>query len=222
LRLAAYKSGKPSSSTYATLLVDPRTQIKLQSGILPATTLMLPPQDTAAVLASHEIFFQVSPVVGSAGTLSLPHPSKKYGNWSWLNLEENSGGGPWKSTWNEVHFDQKTGKDGLPLYPLMIRDGWLRLCIPSASGKAILYFAVSGGTYLVKPGATINLTWAAKLGDANCKLQLKVGDGVPQTVPNQSPGFAQTVQATTTYTLCLIDATGKEVDHQKLMVQVLS
>src|SRR5262249_34582570 len=223
LRLAAYKSGKPSSSTYATLLVDHRTQIKLQSGILPATALMLPPQDTAAVLASHEIFFQVSPVVGSAGTLSLPHPSKKYGNWSWLNLEENPGGGPWKSTWNEVlDFDQKTGKDGLPLYPLMIREGWLRLRVPSASGNAILYFAVSGGTYLVKPGTTIKLTWAAKLAAADCNLQLTVGVGAPQTVPNQSPGFAQIVQATTTYTLCLIDATGKEVDQQKIVVQVLS
>jgi hypothetical protein len=222
LHLAAYTNGKPASPTYATLLMDPRTKIKLQSGILPATTLVLPPQNTAAVLASHEIFFQVSPVVGSAGTLSLPHPSKKYGAWSWLELEQKKGSDPWESIWNEVEdFDQKTGKDGLPLYPVMLREGWLRLRIPSACDTVILYFAVVGGTYLVEAGTTIRLTWAAKFAEANYDLQLIIGEaGAAQTVPNQSPGFDQTVQATTTYTLCLIDAHKNVADYEKLTVRV--
>jgi|GEM_PF-2974763 len=222
LRLAAYTNGKRSNSTYVTLLLDPRTQIKIQSGILPAATLMLPPQH-ASVLGSHEIFFQVSPVVGSAGSLSLPHPSKKYGTWSWLNLEGRSSNGTWESIWKETaDFDQKTGKDGLPLYPLEIREGWLRLRIASASGTAILYFAVRGGTYIVAAGTTISLMWAAKLGKANYQLQLITGDGKSQTVPNQSPGFEQTVLATTTYTLQLIDGNSAVLDYQKLTVQVSS
>ena len=80
IQLAAYTDGKPSPPICVTLLVDPRTQIKAQTGILPARTLRLPSQDISAVLASHEIFFQVSPVISSARVLSFPHPSKKYGS----------------------------------------------------------------------------------------------------------------------------------------------
>ena len=173
------------------------------------------------MLASHEIFFQVSPVVGSAGTLSLPHPSKKYGTWSWLALEPQAGGNPWPSIWHEdVDFEQKTGKDGLPLYPVLIREGWLRLRVPSASGAAILYFAVKGGTYQVTAGTQIKLTWAAKLPNASFELQLSAGNGAWQQVPNQSPGFDQAIHAATTYRLRLIDGSQKMVDEQQLAVQV--
>ena len=121
-----------------------------------------------------------------------------------------------------MDLDQKTGNDGLPLYPVMIADGWLRLRVPSSSGAAILFFAVSGGTYLVEPGTTIKLTWAAKLPDATYELQLIAGDGVPRPVPNQSPGFEQTIDASTTYTLKLLDGDKERVDKQTLTVQVLS
>jgi hypothetical protein len=96
----------------------------------------------------------------------------------------------------------------------------MRLRVPAASGASILYFSVQGGTFQVPAGTTVYLTWAAKLPDSQAELQLIAGDGSPQTVPNQSPGFGQTIQATTTFTLKLIDNNAALVETEKLTIQV--
>ena len=200
--------------------MDPRLAVKARSGVLPAKAVTLPVQDTSAVLASHELFMQSSPVLASAQEFAMPHPGKSYGTWSWLTLHRDQGAGDgFPAVWQETtDFGQRTGSAGLPVYPLLIQDGWLRLRVPSASGAAIIYFTVVGGTSLVAAGSTVKLTWAAQLPDSG-HLQLTAGDGPAERVPNQSPGFPQVIQATTNFTLTLMNGDA-EVDRQELTVRV--
>ena len=220
VRLAPYADGEPAAPAYVTLLMDPRLAVKARSGVLPAKAVTLPVQDTSAVLASHELFMQSSPVLASAQEFAMPHPGKSYGTWSWLTLHRDQGAGDgFPAVWQETtDFGQRTGSAGLPVYPLLIQDGWLRLRVPSASGAAIIYFTVVGGTSLVAEGSTVKLTWAAQLPDSG-HLQLTAGDGPAERVPNQSPGFPQVIQATTNFTLTLMNGDA-EVDRQELTVRV--
>ena len=142
------------------MLVDPRTSVKARTGILPAKTLALPNQDIAAVLASHELFFQVAPTLRSAEQLTIPHPSRKYGTWSWLSptLAGSSNGGSSEAVWAEtVAFGQKSGNDGLPVYPLMLQDGSMRLRVPAASGAAIISFSVVFEASATRPLALVQV-----------------------------------------------------------------
>jgi hypothetical protein len=222
VRLAPYANGEPAAPAYVTLLMDPRLAVKARTGVLPAKAVTLPVQDTSAVLASHELFLQSNPVLTSAREFAMPHPAKSYGTWSWLTLQRDPGSHDgFPAVWRETtDFGQRTGSAGLPVYPLLIRDGWLRLRVPSASGAAIIYFTVVGGTSLVAAGNTVQLTWAAQLPDSGHRLQLKAGEGPAAQVPNQSPGFPQAIQATTNFTLTLMKG-DDEVDQQQLTVRVL-
>ena len=168
VRLSPYADGEPSVPAYVTLLMDPRLAVKARTGVLPAKAVTLPVQDTSAVLASHELFLQSSPVLTSAQEFAMPHPGKSYGTWSWLTLQRDPGSRDgFPAVWQETtDFGQRTGSAGLPVYPLLIQDGWLRLRVPSASGAAIIYFTVVGGTSLVAAGTTVKLTWAAQLPDS--------------------------------------------------------
>lgn len=221
VRLAPYADGKPSAPAYVTLLMDPRLAVKARSGVLPAKAVTLPVQDTSAVLASHELLLQSSPILTSAQEFAMPHPAKSYGTWSWLTLKRDPGSHDgFPAVWQETtDFGQRTGNAGLPVYPLLLQDGWLRLRVPSASSAAIIYFTVVGGTSLVAAGNTVQLTWAAQLPDSGHHLQLKTGEGPAAQVPNQSPGFPQVIQATTNFTLTLMKG-DDEVDHQELTVRV--
>lgn len=221
VRLAPYADGEPAAPAYVTLLMDPRLAVKARSGVLPAKAVTLPVQDTSAVLASHELFLQSSPVLTSAQAFAMPHPDKSYGTWSWLTLHrDQTAGDGFPAVWQETtDFGQRTGSAGLPVYPLLIQDGWLRLRVPSASGAAIIYFTIVGGTGLVAAGSTVQLTWAAQLPDPGHHLQLTAGDGPAAQVPNQSPGFSQVIQATTNFTLTLMKG-DDEVDRQELTVRV--
>jgi hypothetical protein len=73
----------------------------------------------------------------------------------------------------------------------------------------------------VAEGTTVQLAWAAQLPDSGHHLQLKAGEGPAGQVPNQSPGFPQVIQATTNFTLTLINGDA-EVDRQELTVRVRS
>lgn len=201
ITLTAGPEGRAGPATQAILLLDPRCEVKAQTGILPAKAIRLPVQDIGALLRAHEIFFQVAPVLSSAGDFAMPRPSQEYGSWSWLeqiggyaetgagsSAAGSQGAGSqgagsqgavspadWSSQWTErTGFAQRTGISGQPAYPLDLIDGWLRLRTPASAAAAILSFDVVGGTYRVPSGTPFALAWSALVPDGY-SLALGIG-----------------------------------------------
>lgn len=215
-----------------TLLLDARCPVRAQTGILPAKSIELPAQDISALLRSHEIFFQVAPVLTSAGAFGIPRPSKEYGTWSWLDRTGEyppAGGegspaisppGSWQSPWTErTDFGQQTGLSGQPAYPLALLDGWLRLETPGSTGAAILYFDVLGGLYQVPLGTTVQLAWGATVPDG---YEITLGDPSHGTaVEPVVTSFSRKISRDTTFELILFDPSRNQVDSKSLTVRVV-
>jgi hypothetical protein len=84
------------TSSYVSMLVDPYAAVHATTGILPVTSVSLPPQFTADALAAMNVTFRVDgiltdqqiPATGKP-TILMPVPKEKAGVWSWL--EKNQG-----------------------------------------------------------------------------------------------------------------------------------
>ncbi|MBV9787841.1 MAG: hypothetical protein JOZ51_06695, partial [Chloroflexi bacterium] len=114
------------TSTYVSLLVDPRAGVHAATGILPDVTVSLPPQFTDDALAAMNITFRLDgiltdqqlPATGSPVIL-MPVPKEQSGTWSWL---ENDAG-----TWNSYATAPNDTTARLSNVPPVLRRGLLQL-----------------------------------------------------------------------------------------------
>lgn len=114
------------TSTYVSMLVDPRAGVHATSGILPDVTVSLPPQFTFDALAAMNITFRLDgiltdqqiPATGSPVIL-MPVPKEQSGTWSWL---ENDAG-----TWNTYATAPNDTTARLSNVPPVLRRGLLQL-----------------------------------------------------------------------------------------------
>lgn len=67
-----------------TALVDPRAPIHLTSGLLPTTSLQIPPDQYAAALEQLEVTFTTRPVLADQLGVRLPLPSEPGYLWAWV------------------------------------------------------------------------------------------------------------------------------------------
>jgi hypothetical protein len=104
-----------------TLLLDPRGAVKATSGILPVTTIRIPPDQYAAALANLSLSVFVAPVLsGSAAGLAMPLPAETNGTWSWVSVANGA--------WAPAAVTDSTGNDAaLAATPQTIVEGWLHV-----------------------------------------------------------------------------------------------
>jgi hypothetical protein len=110
-----------ASSSYLTLLADPRAPVHALTDILPTAALTLPPEFIAGPLGAIDLTFRTGPLLTTkkaikTGTaLVMPKPSGRHGTWTWVD-----GDG---SSWPIAPADQSAS---LPA-SAKVRSGWLDL-----------------------------------------------------------------------------------------------
>jgi hypothetical protein len=65
-----------------TLLMDPWGSVQAACGILPAKTILLPPDELEKTMTRMEASFRVGPVLLQAGRIALPAPAGEKGRWN--------------------------------------------------------------------------------------------------------------------------------------------
>jgi hypothetical protein len=101
-----------------TMLVDPRGAAHATTGVLPAKSIRIPPDQYAEALRNLAITFLSAPVVTTQGKINLPLPAEPGYAWSWLAKS----GGEWASAEIGPANLQATWSGQQE-----IREGWLRL-----------------------------------------------------------------------------------------------
>ena len=114
-----------------TLLADPRASIYAQTGILPLTSISLPPHFVSQAKSNMEIPFQLhsllttmqkpKPELGEKyQSITIPHPALPYGKWIWEEKGENN-------TVSKREVKSPLEKNSVPKSPALIREGFLML-----------------------------------------------------------------------------------------------
>jgi hypothetical protein len=183
-----------------TLLMDPRARVHAITGLLPKTSIVLPPRLSSAAKSAREAFFQVAPLLSPGGAISMPKPSDDYGKWSWAYR-------PQVTMWKEVEtIGTAADRAGFSPQPQQLSEGWLKLHMHPL---AVLNFWVKEGTLTVPAQANITLGWTLQGGDQVRLLASENGQEPRQIeVWTTSPLPEQCrvqVQTQTTYTLVLQD-----------------
>ncbi len=119
-----------ATATYVSMLVDPRASVHASTGILPVTTLSVPPEFTSNALNAMKVTFRVDGILtdqqipaGDAATvvptILMPVPQEKTGTWSWLENDE--------GTWNNYPTAPNDTTARLSNVPPVLRRGLLQL-----------------------------------------------------------------------------------------------
>ncbi len=69
---------------FATALVDPRAPVHFTTGMLPAATLQIPPDQYALAMAQLAVTFTTRPVLRDMRALRLPLPDEAGLQWAWI------------------------------------------------------------------------------------------------------------------------------------------
>lgn len=102
-----------------TMLLDPRAEVNVVSGILPSKTIRVPPEHYVDALRAIEVSFLTAPIITSAQGVELTLRAEPGLAWSWMEREN----GIWKRT-----TDIEPVKDEATLATRhMLREGWLLL-----------------------------------------------------------------------------------------------
>lgn len=114
-------------SVYVTLLVDPRGDSHVTSGLLPRVRRGLPEKAVAGALSRMELSLQVGPLLLDKGAVKMPLPSVQHGTWSWRHAT-GTGPGDWQT--DPVQSSDANARP-MPAAPAL-HDGWLILTPPAA------------------------------------------------------------------------------------------
>ncbi|WP_323121969.1 hypothetical protein [Burkholderia alba] len=106
---------------YLTVLVDPRGQIPVVSGVQPVEYMALPAGPVSAALDTMYVTFRMGPLLTDPEKLTMPLPGAVTGTWTWI---ERSGVSVWREDGNIV---QPGGEATLAGTPPTLREGWLKL-----------------------------------------------------------------------------------------------
>jgi hypothetical protein len=119
------------SSSYVTMLIDPRASVHATTAILPITLLNLPAKFTEPALRNMDVHFRMGPVLsttitvkseGVADTVSvlIPQPSEKNGTWSWMEPDGTV-------NWNVYPIQPTSSDASFSNVPSRLRSGMLKL-----------------------------------------------------------------------------------------------
>ena len=114
---------------HVTLLMDPRAELHLTSGILPVSVAQLPPDYVSGTLDTLSVTFGITPLVNPPERVCLPLPSVDASFfWSWI---ERSG----IEEWQEISkITDDNAKPAFPDQRCIIKEGWLKLTHKADAG----------------------------------------------------------------------------------------
>ncbi len=110
------------------ILADPRGILHATTGVLPAKSISLPPEQYTAALEKIAAVFLRAPVITPAQRMTIPLPAEEANyTWSWLEKD--------LSRWREFSSEGVLEKDiiaerffnGLAIWDELISKGWIRL-----------------------------------------------------------------------------------------------
>jgi hypothetical protein len=168
-------AGRTGCAQHVLMLLDPRSQVHATCGILPVTTLELPPSMAQATMSSLDLFLFSAPVLRGADGLAIPVPAEDGYALSFIDQDQDADGRP---EW-VVTPDIAAPGDGVWAYtPQQVREGWLRL------NPIVLDFALtdSAGRPVVvaRQASTLNLTVTNR---ARRAVTLRQGTPVAEGAP---------------------------------------
>lgn len=115
-----------------TLLIDPQAAVYAQTGILPYTSLQLPPRFVDRALENIQVSFRYHCLLtghpkvadpAEAKSVSMPLPALRRGNWEWIEYPE-----------TKFEFRAVSDAGKMPREPARLRDGRLVLRDPFVEG----------------------------------------------------------------------------------------
>jgi hypothetical protein len=111
------------STTTLTLLLDPRGTVHATTGILPVTTLTVPPAFFAGALAQMAVTFRIGPLLTDLQAIRLPVPAQHSGTWAWIRATAPGTPSPTYETDGVIPADARAR---FPAQPPHLVDGWLQ------------------------------------------------------------------------------------------------
>jgi hypothetical protein len=103
-----------------TMLVDPRAPVHVTSGILPAKSIGIPPEQYRDAMAALRPAYFVAPVLTDGDRMAVPVPDEPRQEWSWRAREPDPAG------WTETPVEDPRPDAGFPNTPTL-REGYLIL-----------------------------------------------------------------------------------------------
>jgi hypothetical protein len=106
------------------MLIDPRAPLFATTGILPVSSIAIPPDQYTDIVSSLEMTFLTTPVLRGISGFNLPLPKEEGYTWSWVEAFEVLDNPVWTVT-PGISF---TTNEAIATYtPQAIREGWLKL-----------------------------------------------------------------------------------------------
>jgi hypothetical protein len=109
-----------SQPVLLSMLVDPRASVHATTGILPVTSIQIPPYLFSDAVANMAVTFLSTPVLSSASQLGVPVPKEAGYFWSWVMYNKSS------SAWDTSAI-APVNLNGADFSAQQIYEGWLRL-----------------------------------------------------------------------------------------------
>ncbi len=111
-----------SSPAFVTLLLDPRGDVHVTTGILPTRAVQLPARYFEQALARMAVTFRTGPVLSEPSPVRLPRPAEHHGSWSWIERTGTAAG-----DWRSAEIVRANAKARLSGSPPAFLEGWLKL-----------------------------------------------------------------------------------------------
>ncbi|WP_224363425.1 hypothetical protein [Hyalangium versicolor] len=122
-------SFQEGTSAFVTLLVDPRAEVHIATGMFPIKKLTIPPRFVDEPLSRLEIGFRMGPILtavraplekNAPPAITYPRPAEQGGEWSWWELDKDQKPVPYDMLKASTHAE-------LPPEPTTLRDGIAQL-----------------------------------------------------------------------------------------------
>ena len=106
------------------MVLDPRGDVHLSTGILPVKRVTLPDEFVTPAMGQFALSFRTGPVLSETDQVRIPYPTERHGDWSWAQLTVPTAPGDAPSY--EVKSLVKAGQDArLDSNPPALMEGWL-------------------------------------------------------------------------------------------------
>jgi hypothetical protein len=69
-----------------TMVLDPRGDVHMSTGILPVQRVTLPNEFVTPVMGQFALTFRTGPVLSETAQVRIPYPTERHGDWSWAQL----------------------------------------------------------------------------------------------------------------------------------------
>ncbi|WP_415401130.1 hypothetical protein [Tateyamaria sp. SN3-11] len=118
------KAAFDGGDTTLTMLLDPRGDVHLTTGILPTRVVSLPDTFVSPAMGQFALTFRTGPVLSETEQVRIPYPTERHGDWSWAQLTAPTAPGtdPAYTIKSLVKAGQEARLDSAP--PALM-EGWL-------------------------------------------------------------------------------------------------